>query len=357
MAGEIPEGLEAYLEQRFGATVERAQVLAPDAGGRTTAKVEGYGVPIRLWLRGRDGTERQCVLHTVRANAFGHDRRSDRAQQQLLAWDTFPRVDRHVQALDVGAVNADGTLVSLAGAGELFLLTDWAQGTPYADDLRRLAHGAPLSDLDVERARTLARYLARLHQPLEPDRVKWERCLRDTVGSGEGLFGIADAYGAEHAEALLELEQLATARRWKLKPLAHRLCRTHGDFHPFNLVFRDGLDFSALDASRGAAGEPADDLTALAVNYVFFAVEHPETWPRSFSILWDALWATYRNERPDDGLLDAAGLFLSWRLVVVACPAFYPHLSAAARRSLLSFAKQALSAPRFDPATAQGLFR
>jgi hypothetical protein len=137
----------------------------------------------------------------------------------------------------------------------------------------------------------------------------------------------------------------------------HRLARTHGDFHPFNLVFRDGLDFSALDASRGAAGEPADDLTALGVNYVFFAIEHPETWRRSFAVLWDTLWTTYLQERPDNGLFDAAGLFLAWRIAVVACPAFYPHLSAAARSTLLAFAKQALVAPRFDPSLVQGLFR
>src|SRR5262249_38394713 len=204
MSGEIPSGLRAYVERHFGATVERAEILAPDAGGQTTAKVVGYGAPVRLWLRAGDGTQRQCVLHTVRATAFGQERRSDRAQQQLLAWDTYPLVPRQAAALDVGAVNRDGTLVSLADAQELYLVTEWAQGTMYADDLRRLAHGGPLRELDVERTRALARYLARLHERLTPDRVTWERCLRDTVGNGEGLFGIADAYGPQHAEALLE---------------------------------------------------------------------------------------------------------------------------------------------------------
>jgi hypothetical protein len=354
MADEIPAGLTAYIAQRFGATVERAEVLVPDAGGRTTAKLEGYGVPVRLYLKGYEGRRWQCVFHTARANAFGHDRRSDRAQQQLLAWDTFPLVEGQAAALDVGGIRLDGSLTTLSDVGELFLVTEWAQGAPYADDLRRLARGGPLEVRDVERVKALAGYLGRLHERLEPDRVKWERCLRDTVGSGEGLFGIADAYGSEHARELLTLEQLATARRWALKPRVHRLSRTHGDFHPFNLVFRDGTDFTALDASRGAAGEPADDVTALGVNFVFFAIEHRERWRGVFSTLWDTLWTTYLMNDPE--LLDAAGLFLAWRLAVVACPRFYPHLSERSRTALLEFAKRAVTEPRFDPQWAHGLF-
>jgi hypothetical protein len=352
----VPDGLKAYFLQRFDATIERAEVLAPDAGGKTTAKALGYGDPVRLWLKTKDGRERQCVFHTARQNAFGHDRRSDRALQQLLAYDTFSLVARQTPALDVGAVANDGRLFSLADTNELFLITEWAEGTPYADDLRQLAHGRALEPGDVERVRVLARYLAALHQRLPQDSVKWERCLRDTVGSGEGLFGICDAYGRDDAAVLTAIEQRAVEKRWTLKPLVHRLSRTHGDFHPFNLVFRGGTDFTALDASRGAAGEPADDLTALGVNYVFFAIEHRARWRGVFATLWDTLWSTYLKARPDPELLEAAGLFMAWRLAVVACPRFYPHLSAAARTALLDFAKRAMESDRFNPLSAHELF-
>src|SRR5205807_572097 len=136
---DLPSGLRDYVERRFGARLERAEALAADTDGGSTAKIEGYGQPIRLWLRERGGCIRQCVFRTARANAFGHERRSDRALQQLLAWDTFSQVPRQIPAVDIGAVCDDGTLSSLARAGELFLITDWADGSPYADDLRKLA--------------------------------------------------------------------------------------------------------------------------------------------------------------------------------------------------------------------------
>jgi hypothetical protein len=354
--GRIPQAAIDYVERRFEATVERVTALADDLGGRTTAKGVGYGAPVRLDLRRADGTGFRCVFRLARPNSFGHERRSDRAQQQLLAWDTFHLQPQHVTALDVGAIRADGTLCSWADAGEPFLITGWADGATYADDLRKLAHASgPPAPLDVRRATALATHLARLHQRLPGDRAAWERSIRDTVGSGEGLFGIADGYGADGPWALrlVELERAAVTARWRLKRRAHRLSRTHGDFHPFNVVFRDGTDFTALDASRGGCGEPADDVAALAINYVFFAIEHRERWAAALRVLWNTFWHTYVGITGDAELLDCAGLFLAWRAAVVACPTFYPHLSEQSRDTLLRFAAASLAAERFDLALAE----
>lgn len=352
-------GLDAYFAARFGSAVERVEPLAPDSGGRSTAKVEGYGEPLKVTLRRSDGTEWTCVFHTVTPNEFGHDRRSDRAQQVLLAYDTFGSIPRHVAPLDAGVLGPGGPQ-SLAGTGEHFLVTEWAEGTPYAADLRRLAHGEPLAPLDLERARVLARYLAGLHERLPPDAPRWRRALRDLVGSGEGIFGIADAYGegvpGANPERLAAIEQRSLEWRRRLRRRAHRLSRTHGDFHPFNIVFRGDSDFSVLDASRGCAGEPADDVTALAINYVFFAADHPERWRTGFAPLWRSLWSTYLELSQDRELLACAAPFLAWRALVVCCPRFYPQLTAGARDRLLGLAERALDAERFDPAVADGLF-
>src|SRR5437867_3783684 len=53
-------------------------------------------------------------------------------------------------------------------------------------------------------------------------------------------------------------EAAPVSSRWRLRTRAHRLSRTHGDFHPRNLLFREGTDFSGLDRSRGA---PCPELT------------------------------------------------------------------------------------------------
>jgi hypothetical protein len=361
MADLPPPALADYFARRLDAVVERVEPLVPDAGGTTTAKVEGYGRPLRLWLRLADGGRRSCVFHTATVNEFGHDRPSDRALQQLLAAETFGLIPDHVRVLDVGAVQADGSLHSLLGAGEFFLVTDYAEGTPYAHDLRRLARGAPASRLDVERATALASWLARLHTRLPADEVKWRRSLRDVVGSGEGVLGLCDAYPADCPGVapglLLELERLVAGARWALKPRGARLSRIHGDFHPFNLVFRDGVEFTALDASRGCAGDPADDVTALAINYLFFAIEHPDRWEGCFSRLWRALWDTYLRESGDREVLASAPLFFAWRALVVCCPRFYPQLSGRAREALLGLAHRALVDGRLELEQADGLFR
>jgi hypothetical protein len=301
------------------------------------------------------------VLRTASSNEFGHDRRADRAAELLLAFDTFGLLPDHVRALDVGLLGPDG-LTSLRDGGEAYLLTTYAEGGLYADDLRALAAGgraAEAAPLDLARARALAGWLARLHRQRPSDPVAWRRAVRDLLGSGEGIFGLVDAYPPDAPGAppalLRRLEEKALDWRWRLRGRSDRLRRVHGDFHPFNLVFGEGTAFTALDASRGAAGDPADDLTALAVNYPFFALQAPGAWPRAFAPLWRACWETYLAEA-GEGVLEAAPPFLAWRALVLGCPRFYPDLPAAARRALLEWADRMLDRPRFDPALVEGLF-
>ncbi len=362
------DGLRALVAARFpGATVERVAPLAPDAGSGDTEKVEGYGRPIRVSVREASGARRELVFRTAAPNEFGHDRRADRAEELLLAHDLFGRFPAHVRALDVGAVAGDGSLVSLRGAGEFWLLTDFAEGTLYAEDLRRVGREAEVTALDLARCDALAWYLVRLHAERLDDPPAWRRAVRDLVGHGEGIFGMVDGYPPDTPGAppprLRELERLALEWRWRLRGRPWRLARTHGDFHPFNVVFRppsateDGTGFALLDASRGGVGDPADDVVALAVNYVFFALEHRGAWARGLGVLWRRFWNLYLAERRDEALLASVPPYLAWRALVVASPRFYPHLSARARDDLLGLAERALRSERFDPASAEALFQ
>ena len=75
------------------------------------------------------------------------------------------------------------------------------------------------------------------------------------------------------AALLEEIEHQCVRWRWKLKPLTHRLRQVHGDFHPWNILFQEGVEFGVLDRSRGEWGEPADDVTCLTLNYLFFSLQ------------------------------------------------------------------------------------
>ncbi len=341
-----------------GWRIASIEPLAADSGATrgTTEKAVGYGQPARIRLVDATGAERWIVWRVASANEFGHDRRADRAGNTLLAFDDFPRIPQHIAALDVGAIANTGDLISLRDAGELYLITSFAPGTIYAEDLRRIARDGQATDLDLARVDALATYLAALHVPLDGPQ-RYRRAIRDLVGHGEGIFGIIDGYPpGPFADRLQAIERRCVEWRWKLRAHEGRLTRTHGDFHPFNIVFDRGTDFSCLDASRGTCGDPADDLTALAVNFVLFAIDHRSAWPRGLGALWHRLWQTYARTRPDPQLARVAPPYFAWRTLVVCNPKFYPSLDDAARVELLDFAAHVLDEGVLDARAADRLF-
>jgi hypothetical protein len=356
---ELPPGLEAAIEHLFpGSRVLGCDPIGSDERGTLTEKARGYGVPLRVCIRTRMGESRCLVLRTAVADEYGHDRRSDRAAEMLLAYDTFDSVAGHVRVLDVGAI-APGELRSLKDAGEFYLLTTYVDGEPYASDLRRVASSGRVTDRDLERLDELVRWLADIHAERLDDPVAWRRAIRDVVGSGEGIFGIADSYapgtpGCDGA-AVAAIEQLAVEWRSRLRPRSDRLRRIHGDFHPFNILFDEGTRFTVVDASRGSKGDPADDLTALAVNFPFFALANPAGWDRGPGVLWRRFWKAYVARTGDSEVVSVAAPYLAWRALVVACPRFYPRLGAAERAKLLTLARRSLE-EGFRPELAEDLF-
>jgi len=72
---------------------------------------------------------------------------------------------------------------------------------------------------------------------------------------------------------LCEIEKKCVDWRYKIKGRTHRLCMTHGDFHPWNIMFREGADFTVLDRSRGEWGEAADDISSITMNYLFYSLQ------------------------------------------------------------------------------------
>ncbi|KYF62431.1 hypothetical protein BE11_27495 [Sorangium cellulosum] len=336
--------------------------MGPDGGSSrdVTEKAAGYGAPRRITVERRDGSMQRLVLHTSTADAFGHDRRSDRAAEVLLAFDTFGSIPAHVQVVDIGTLTHDRRFLSLVDAGEFYLLTTYAEGRIYAEDLRRIAAEGRAAPRDLARCEALARYLVALHAAPGAQPGSYRRAVRDLVGHGEGIFGIIDGYPADAPgappERLQAIERRCVAWRWKLRGRDRRLARTHGDFHPFNIVFNEKSQLTLLDTSRGSQGDPADDVTCLAVNYVFFALDAPGAWQGAFRALWQRFWRVYLDESGDAGVLEVAAPFLAWRALVLANPAWYPAVTPRARDALLGFAERALDAERFDPDDAERVF-
>jgi hypothetical protein len=352
--------LAEYLERLLpGAKVERLSALGEDAAKADGAeKAFGYGQPIRVELRTAAGERRKLVFHVAKSNSFGHDRRADRAEDAVLSFDTYGLIPNHAAAVDFG-VMLPGELLSLRNAGEFFMITEYAEGEPYAQELAAIGSREGLLDEDLERCAALAEYLATLHSKKIADRDAYRRSIRDLVGHGEGIFGLVDNFPGDvdgaPKERIDRLESQCVAWRRRLRGGEARLSRIHGDFHPFNILFGKDGTLTLLDASRGCQGDPADDATCLAVNYLFFGLEHAT--PASFRLLWDRFWEQYLSKSGDHEILTIAPPFLAWRTLVLTNPVWYPNVSAATREALLGLAENSLDSGRLDLAAAAGLLR
>jgi aminoglycoside phosphotransferase (APT) family kinase protein len=252
-------------------------------------------------------------------------------------------------------VRSSGELVPLGSAEELFMLADFIEGHEYADDLLRLRAGEEARPLDTERAEALCDYLVAIHRVPGTDPGLYLRRVRELLGHGECIFGVVDSYPADGpvpAATLQAIEQRCLAWRWKLKPRTHRLRQVHGDFHPWNILFREGADFSVLDRSRGEWGDAADDVTCLTLNYLFFSLQRSGKLEGGFERLFRGFWDRYLERSGDAELLEVAAPFFAFRGLVLANPVWYPALSEAIRGKVLRFVANVLDAPRFDPARA-----
>ena len=350
------EKLEAYLRQRFG---DSARLLAyGPIGKETTGTVlngYGYGAPVRLTFRA-GGVVRRVVLETMSPGPFGHEHPADRAQALLWYFDSYGRLARHVPALDVGAFSRDGALFSVAPAREFFVLTEWADGAAYQRDLERIMCGGRLIRLDGARMRVLADYLVRIHRTKRRQPDLYRRRLRELIGHGECIMGLTDSYAVPSGfmtEPLLRrIEEACNRWPWRLRDRAGRLSQVHGDFHPWNVLFRKKTDFSVLDRSRGEWGEPADDVTSMTINYLFCSLRRWGDLRGPFEVLFRGFWDRYLEKSGDDGVRDAAAPFFAFRGLVIASPVWYPSLTLPVRRSLFRFIQNVLAEERFDPAEA-----
>ncbi len=312
----------------------------------------GYGVPYLIeFVVGRE--KKSVVLETMRPGGFGHDHFSDRAQVLIWQHSAFNSFPRHVRSVDVGAFSKDGGLKSVGDCGEFFIVTELVEGQLYHLDLDRMRQERRLTQLDMDRCQTLSDFIAEVHAVKKTAPELYVRRIRDLLGHGEGIMGLTDSYpsGLEYVseQDLCEIEKQCVEWRWRIgRRYARRLARVHGDYHPWNVLFREGVDFTVLDRSRGEWGEPADDVSAMTINYVFYSLQTFGRLTGPFETLFNQFWENYLEKTGDEEMLGVIQPFYAWRGLVVASPVWYPNLSLDVRRKLFNFIKNVLKTEQLN---------
>jgi hypothetical protein len=308
-----------------------------------------------------DGKEHHWVMRVVRGDTgWGHDYLGDRAATLLLQHQLFNTAPKGTccRSIDVVALLGNGKIVSVGDAIEFLGLVEEVkdtEGQPYSEDLFQIAHDRTISDQDLKRCDMLVDYLAKLHSRKKKNPILYMRHIRDLIGHGEMLMGVVDTYpdlrklDFTNAKEIEGIEMKAVEWRNKIKFMDHRLSRIHGDFHPFgNIRFRRDNSVMALDLAREEFGEPADDVSSLSMNYIFFSVWHYGKFLDPFKTLFNRFMNGYLKATGDEELLSIIPPFYAFRGLVVTHPHYYPDMEHAKRRSILNFIVNVLNTDRFE---------
>ncbi len=335
------KNLEKYIKKIFGEEASHVSIKKLGEG------VQGAGFLIEVKT---EETIRHYVIKGLFTEGLEHDYPADRAGVFLLDLDEFRNLPRHVKALDVLAEMEDGSIKSIGGGREYYLLMERASGKHYFNDLAAMAKKERLETADIVKIQSMASYLAKIHSVRKDSKQLYWRKVRDTIGHGECLMGVFDTYpeGTISYNEMGDIEKKCIDWRIRLKPRFRRLCQVHGDFHPGNIWFQNNKDFILLDRSRGPWGDAADDVAALTINYIFFSLNHFGRFDGPYRESFHLFYDKYMNESGDTGLFDVLAPFYAFRGVVLANPVFYPDVTGENRRRILNFVHGVLDHERFE---------
>ncbi len=319
--------------------------------------VQGAGFLIEIES---SGIKNFYVIKGLFPEGLGHDYPSDRASVFLLDLEEYKNLPNHVHAIDVLSEMPDGSIKSIGGGVEYYLLMEKVDGKDYFHDLREFRKKERLDGKDISKIKSMSSYLANIHSIKKTSRNLYWRKIRDIIGHGECLMGVFDTYPDSFFSYLemAEIEKLCIDWRARLKTKQHRLCQIHGDFHPGNIWFQDKInltpepknksDFILLDRSRGPWGDAADDITALTINYIFFSLIYFNEVRGAYLEGLRLLFDKYTESTGDYELYEVLAPFYAFRGAVVANPAFYPDVEKTTRRMIFNFIKNILLNDRFD---------
>jgi len=315
------EALKEYLSDIFGSEIKIKNIQKLGEGF--------HGLGFSIDTVDKIGEEKRYIMKTLRGEGFGHDYPSDRANTLIRALLDYNILPKHVKAIDVGSIQENDKLLSIQKPKDFFIVLEEAKGIEYWKDLDKIRDEGVLKGEDLEKIRILGRYLADIHSinyDVDNRRHLYRRVVRDFVGHGELTMGVIDTFPDNltftSSSELLEIVKKMVEWWDRIKDKDHRLTIIHGDFYPGNIWF-DDEKLVVLDKSRFRYGEPADDITALTMNFINYSVMSYGNFRDPFKRLTETFFKEYFKHRKDDEMFEVSPLFFAFRAIVCIHPVFY----------------------------------
>lgn len=349
---------EKFLRESIG---ESVKVLSIEPISRDQVYAGGFGNTFFINLE----NEKRFVAK-ISGKGFGRENPEDRSRDALWVHrtSTLPRQPR---AIAVGSITKDGRIITLASDSEYVVVLEEARGKSYHLFLEDILKRGFIIEDDKRAVLNLSNYLVEVHGEKKDAPDLYRRHLREVVGGHEGIPGvdsilwkildektIKEKLGKEKSELrkdVIDLKKKAIEHADRIEDMTHRCSRMHGDFHPFeNIRFEKyPNNFWTLDRSRAEYGEPADDVTAMFINYFNHALLDKGDYSGEFKRLGDSFLENYLRETNDYEILETVQPFFIWRGLVIATPVWYPGTPVDVRNKILNFVKNVSDVESFDP--------
>ena len=146
------KSVEAYVRKLFAGEVLDVSIRKLGTG------VQGAGFLIEVKTK---ADVKKFVIKGLYPEGLEHDYPADRAGVFLLDLDEFKNLPNHVEALDVLSEMEDGSIKSIGGGREYYLLMEQAEGEDYFNDLEAMAGKDALESRDINRIKSMTSYLAK----------------------------------------------------------------------------------------------------------------------------------------------------------------------------------------------------